>query len=128
MGKAFNRYKASIHDFLQRLLPAHGVRFKYEMLESLVQISTGDRSSPEGDDLLAFYLHRTIGQVSAEQQEMFWQAVAEVAQDDLLRKRESFFWIEGGLHCFSKQPAFTATAPDTTPGKTSRQHGSGSRF
>ena len=93
MMAPFGRNSANARSFLVSFLTRHGVRFHEDVVESVVRIAPQDRNSPEGDDLLQWYLYQPANMVTAEQQEEFWQAVAAAAPDGVLGKKESFFWI-----------------------------------
>jgi len=93
MMAPFGRNSANAHSFLVSFLTRHGVRFHEDVVESVVRIACQDRNSPEGDDLLQWYLNQPAHQVTEEQKEIFWQAVAAAAPDGVLGKKESFFWI-----------------------------------
>jgi tRNA(Arg) A34 adenosine deaminase TadA/SAM-dependent methyltransferase len=93
MMAPFGRNRANSHSFLVSFLTRHGLRFHEDVVESVVRIACQDRNSPEGDDLLQWYLHQPAHLVTEEQKEIFWQAVAAAAPDGILGKKESFFWI-----------------------------------
>lgn len=98
MGKVFGRNRANAHRFIINFLACEAVPFKEEVVESVVRISPQDRHTPQGDSLIAWYLWQPANQLTTDQQDAFWQAVAESAPDGLLRKKESFFWIGGGVN------------------------------
>lgn len=70
--------------------------YEEELVESSVRISPADRDTPEGDDLLAWYLRQLPASLSPARNDAFWQVVARHSKEGLLPKKESFFWIEAG--------------------------------
>ena len=66
------------------------------VVESSLRITPVDRETPEGDDLLHWYLRQPATSLPPAIKDAFWQAVAGFAKDGLLQKKESFFWIEAG--------------------------------
>lgn len=96
MSMALGVANGQLHALFKVFLEQARCYYEEEVVETSVRFSPADRDTPEGDDLLAWYLRQPPASLSPARKDAFWQVVARYSKEGLLQKKESFFWIEAG--------------------------------
>lgn len=78
---------------IKELLDKERIHYDEIMVESSVQLSSADRDTPEGDDLLTFYFNTPASALPATTKTAFWDGLPNFSKNGVVRKKEAFFWI-----------------------------------